>query len=107
MFIATRARANSSPRNSLCSPPSAAGGDAVENAPRLYEQAEQSAVFAERSRLARECMTRLRNRSTALTLYAEAAARLLSAGQHVEASGHCAICETRAGGTARDAAPHL
>lgn len=54
-------------------------GMAVENA-RLYEQAEQTAAFAERSRLARELHDSVTQSLYSVTMYAEAAARLLATG---------------------------
>jgi PAS domain S-box-containing protein len=62
-------------------------GVAVENA-RLYDQAEQSAQVAERSRLARELHDSVTQSLYSITLYAEASARLLTAGQPREASEH-------------------
>ena len=62
-------------------------GVAVENA-RLYEQAEQSAAAAERNRLARELHDSVTQSLYSVTLYAEAAARLLTNGQHVPAADH-------------------
>jgi PAS domain S-box-containing protein len=62
-------------------------GVAVENA-RLYEQAEQSAQVAERSRLARELHDSVTQSLYSITLYAEAAARLLQVGQPPEAADY-------------------
>jgi PAS domain S-box-containing protein len=62
-------------------------GVAVENA-RLYEQAEQSAAIAERNRLAHELHDSVTQSLYSVTLYAEAAARLLTAGKHLEAADH-------------------
>lgn len=62
-------------------------GVAVENA-RLYEQAEQSVLAAERSRLARELHDSVTQSLYSMTLYAEATARLLTAGQSDAAAGH-------------------
>jgi len=62
-------------------------GVAMENA-RLYEQAEQAAALAERNRLARELHDSVTQSLYSVTLYAEAAARLLTAGQHIEAADH-------------------
>ena len=62
-------------------------GVAVENA-RLYDQAEQSAQVAERSRLARELHDSVTQSLYSMTLYAEASARLLGAGQPHEAAEH-------------------
>jgi PAS domain S-box-containing protein len=62
-------------------------GVAVENA-RLYEQAEQSAAIAERNRLAHELHDSVTQSLYSVTLYAEAAARLLTAGKHPEAADH-------------------
>ncbi|MBI5033955.1 MAG: PAS domain S-box protein [Chloroflexi bacterium] len=61
-------------------------GVAVENA-RLYERAEQSAQMAERSRLARELHDSVTQSLYSMTLYAEATARLLTAGQTEAAAG--------------------
>jgi PAS domain S-box-containing protein len=55
-------------------------GMAVENA-RLYEQAEQAAALDERSRLARELHDSVTQSLYSVTMYAEAAARLLTSGQ--------------------------
>lgn len=60
---------------------------AIESA-RLREQAEQSAAVAERTRLARELHDSVTQSLYSVTLYAEAAARLLTTGQHLEAAGH-------------------
>jgi signal transduction histidine kinase len=62
-------------------------GVAVENA-RLYEQAEQSAAIAERNRLAHELHDSVTQSLYSVTLYAEAAARLLTAGKHLDAADH-------------------
>ncbi len=62
-------------------------GVAMENA-RLYEQAEQAAALAERNRLARELHDSVTQSLYSVTLYAEAAARLLTAGQHTDAADH-------------------
>jgi signal transduction histidine kinase len=62
-------------------------GVAVENA-RLYEQAEQSAAIAERSRLARELHDSVTQSLYSVNLYAEAAARLLMNGKDIEAADH-------------------
>ena len=55
-------------------------GVAAENA-RLYEQAQQLAVIEERNRLARDLHDSVTQAVYGVTLYAEAAARLLSAGK--------------------------
>ena len=62
-------------------------GLAVENA-RLYDQAEQSAALSERARLARELHDSVTQSLYSVTLYAEAAARLLDSGRSPEARGH-------------------
>ncbi len=62
-------------------------GVAMENA-RLYEQAEESAAIAERNRLAHELHDSVTQSLYSVTLYAEAAARLLSTGKHLEAADH-------------------
>jgi signal transduction histidine kinase len=62
-------------------------GVAMENA-RLYEQAEQSAAITERNRLAHELHDSVTQSLYSVTLYAEAAARLLTAGKHLEAADH-------------------
>ncbi|MBI5031223.1 MAG: PAS domain S-box protein [Chloroflexi bacterium] len=62
-------------------------GIAVENA-RLYDQAEQSAAVAERTRLARELHDSVTQSLYSVTLYAEAAAILLESGKHVDAVQH-------------------
>lgn len=53
---------------------------AIENA-RLYEQAQQLATLEERQRLARELHDSVTQSLYGVTLYAEAAARLLTAGE--------------------------
>ncbi|MGC9333857.1 MAG: GAF domain-containing protein, partial [Anaerolineae bacterium] len=60
-------------------------GLAVENA-RLYEQAEQAAALAERSRLARGLHDSVTQSLYSVTMYAEAAARLLVTGQEAAAA---------------------
>ena len=60
---------------------------AIESA-RLRETAEHNAVLAERSRLARDLHDAVTQSLYSVTLYAEAAARLLVAGQHVQAAEH-------------------
>lgn len=62
-------------------------GIAVENA-RLYDQAEKSAQVTERSRLARELHDSVTQSLYSVTLYTEAAARLLKAGKTREATSH-------------------
>ncbi|MCL4533672.1 MAG: GAF domain-containing protein, partial [Bacteroidetes bacterium] len=62
-------------------------GVAVENA-RLYQQAQQLAVVEERNRLARDLHDSVTQAMYSVTLYAEAATRLLSAGQIVSAAEH-------------------
>jgi PAS domain S-box-containing protein len=60
---------------------------AIESA-RLREQAELSAAMAERSRLARELHDSVTQSLYSITLYAEAAARLLAMGKNTEAADH-------------------
>ena len=60
---------------------------AVENA-RLYDQAEQSAAIAERHRLSRELHDSVTQSLYSVTMYAEAAARLLEIGDTATAAGH-------------------
>ena len=60
---------------------------AIENA-RLRTQAEEAAAFAERSRLARELHDSVTQSLYSVTLYAEAVARLLAAGDSTSAVGH-------------------
>ncbi|MGD9404984.1 MAG: GAF domain-containing protein [Anaerolineae bacterium] len=60
-------------------------GVAVENA-RLYKQAEQAAALAERSRLARELHDSVTQSLYSVTMYAEAAARLLTTGREATAA---------------------
>jgi signal transduction histidine kinase/streptogramin lyase len=62
-------------------------GMAVLNA-RLYEQAEQTAIMTERSRLARELHDSVTQLLYSVTLYAEAAAELLTSGEIETAAGH-------------------
>ncbi len=60
---------------------------AIENA-RLRGQAEQAAIFAERSRLARELHDSVTQSLYSITLYAEAVARMLASGAGPEAVDH-------------------
>jgi signal transduction histidine kinase/HAMP domain-containing protein len=60
---------------------------AIQNA-QLYEQAQQVATLEERQRLARELHDSVTQALYGVTLYAEAAARLLSAGDAELASNH-------------------
>jgi signal transduction histidine kinase/ligand-binding sensor domain-containing protein len=60
-------------------------GLAVENA-KLYQQAEQSAAMEERSRLARELHDSVTQSLYSVTMYTEAAARLLTTGQETTAA---------------------
>lgn len=60
---------------------------AIENA-RLYEQARRLAVVEERQRLARELHDSVTQALYGVTLYAEAAARQLGAGQTAPAAQH-------------------
>jgi PAS domain S-box-containing protein len=62
-------------------------GMAVENA-RLYQHAEAAAALAERNRLARDLHDSVTQSLYSVTLYAEAAARLLSAGEMPRAAEH-------------------
>jgi signal transduction histidine kinase/ligand-binding sensor domain-containing protein len=62
-------------------------GAAIENA-HLYEQAQQAAVLEERQRLARELHDSVAQSLYGVTLYAEAAERLLFAGQADQATDH-------------------
>jgi signal transduction histidine kinase/ligand-binding sensor domain-containing protein len=62
-------------------------GMAVVNA-QLYEQAEQTAIIAERSRLGRELHDSVTQLLYSVTLYAEAAAELLSSGETETAASH-------------------
>lgn len=62
-------------------------GIAVENA-RLYDQARESAQMTERGRLARELHDSVAQSLFSVTLYTEAAARLLQAGKAEEAQRH-------------------
>jgi signal transduction histidine kinase len=71
---------------------------AVENA-RLYDRAQQMAAMEERNRLARELHDSVTQSLYSLTLYAEAAARMLEAGQSEEAVQHL----RELGDTAREA----
>jgi signal transduction histidine kinase len=59
----------------------------IENA-QLYEQAQQVAVLEERQRLARDLHDSVTQNLYGVTMYAEAAARLLSAGETVLAADH-------------------
>jgi len=60
---------------------------AVENA-RLYDRAQQMAAMEERNRLAQELHDSVTQSLYSLTLYAEAAARMLEAGKSEEATRH-------------------
>jgi PAS domain S-box-containing protein len=60
---------------------------AIESA-NLREQAKQSAIAAERSRLARDLHDAVTQSLYSLTLYAEAAARLIVAGKNEDAAQH-------------------
>jgi signal transduction histidine kinase len=71
---------------------------AIENA-RLYEQAQELAAAEERNRLARELHDSATQSLYGVTMFAEAAARLLTAGQIEQAAGH--MREVRA--TAKEA----
>jgi len=62
-------------------------GLAVENA-RLYDQAEAAAATAERNRLARELHDSVTQSLFSVTLYAEAAVRLIEGGNAQEAADH-------------------
>lgn len=62
-------------------------GVAVDNA-RLYEQAEHAAQAAERNRLSRELHDSVTQSLYSMTLYAEATARLLLAGDSARAAEH-------------------
>ncbi len=62
-------------------------GMAVVNA-QLYQQAEQTAIIAERSRLARELHDSVTQLLYSVTLYAEAAAELLRSGDTQTAADH-------------------
>lgn len=68
---------------------------AVENA-RLYDQAEQSAAIAERHRLSRELHDSVTQSLYSVTMYAEAAARLLVAGDTATATDHVRDLRTTA-----------
>ena len=71
---------------------------AIENA-RLRAQAEKTAAFAERNRLARELHDSVTQSVYSVTLYAEAAARLLQGGKIADAAEHL----RELGTTAREA----
>jgi signal transduction histidine kinase len=71
---------------------------AIENA-RLRTQAEKTAAFAERNRLARELHDSVTQSVYSVTLYAEAAARLLQGGKIGDAAEHL----RELGTTAREA----
>jgi signal transduction histidine kinase len=60
---------------------------AIENA-RLYEQAQQVAILEERQRLARDLHDSVTQNLYGVTMYAEAAARLLAAGESDLAAEH-------------------
>ncbi|MBE7551523.1 MAG: GAF domain-containing protein [Anaerolineales bacterium] len=71
---------------------------AIENA-RLFDQAEQAAILEERQRLARELHDSVTQALYGVTMFAEAAARLLAAGKVELATDH--LNELR--GTAQEA----
>ena len=71
---------------------------AVNNA-RLYDRAQQMAALEERNRLAQELHDSVTQSLYSLTLYAEAAARMLEAGQSKKAAGQL----RELGDTAREA----
>jgi signal transduction histidine kinase len=71
---------------------------AIENG-RLRAQAEQTAAFAERNRLARELHDSVTQSLYSVTLYAEATARLIGGGRTTEAAEHL----RELGTTAREA----
>ncbi len=60
---------------------------AIESA-RLRDRAQEAAAIAERTRLARELHDSVTQSLYSVTLYAEAATRLLNAGNHVTAAEH-------------------
>lgn len=62
-------------------------GIALENA-RLYEDARQLAVLEERQRIARDLHDSVTQEIYGVTMFAEAASRMLSEGQHEKAEGH-------------------
>jgi PAS domain S-box-containing protein len=68
---------------------------AVENA-HLYDQAEKSAAIAERHRLSRELHDSVTQSLYSVTMYAEAAARLLDTGDMVTAAEHLRELRTTA-----------
>jgi len=68
---------------------------AVENA-HLYDQAEKSAAIAERHRLSRELHDSVTQSLYSVSMYAEAAARLLDAGDMVTAAEHLRELRTTA-----------
>lgn len=70
-------------------------GVAVENA-RLYEQAQQLAVMKERNRLARDLHDSVTQALYGVTLYAEAAARLILSGETNLAADHLSEIRTTA-----------
>jgi signal transduction histidine kinase len=68
---------------------------AVENA-HLYDQAEKSAAIAERHRLSRELHDSVTQSLYSVSMYAEAAARLLDTGDMVTAAEHLRELRTTA-----------
>jgi nitrate/nitrite-specific signal transduction histidine kinase len=62
-------------------------GIALENA-RLYEQAGRLAVLEERQRIARDLHDSVTQEIYGVTMFAEAASRMLSEGKHGEAQAH-------------------
>jgi signal transduction histidine kinase len=77
-------------------------GVAVENA-QLYEQAQRLAAAEERQRLARDLHDSVTQALYGVTLYAEAAGRLLTAGEIAQAAEHLGDLRT----TAQDALREL
>jgi ligand-binding sensor domain-containing protein/signal transduction histidine kinase len=88
IFLATRTLRQVKPEElDLLDAISRQVGMAVENA-RLYEQAEQTAAVTERGRLARELHDSVTQLLYSVTLYAEAAAELLTSGETETAARH-------------------
>jgi signal transduction histidine kinase len=84
-LLTSRPRTFSPEQRSLMAAVGQQVGVAVENA-RLYEQAKQAAALAERSRLARELHDSVTQSLYSVTMYNEAAARLLTVGQQTTAA---------------------
>lgn len=87
MFGALRSRPISPEELSLLDASGQQIGIAMENA-RLYQQAEETAAMAERTRLARELHDSVTQSLYSVTLFAEASARLMALDDYAGATEH-------------------